>query len=127
MPIDQAAIGFRGSWAVSKTLVHNSDEACIQPLPWSSGDTLGHGHAKLRHDVDDLAGDGTFELLRWQSPGVEAAADHSLLAHRRDLAQRPTAVVHRLLPAETPARLDHLEVPVSLGGRRLGRVARHCR
>ena len=127
MPIDQAAIGFRGSWAVSKTLVHNSDEACIQPLPWSSGDTLGHGHAKLRHDVDDLAGDGTFGLLRWQSPGVEAAADHSLLAHRRDLAQRPTAVVHRLLPAEPTTLLDHPEVSVPLRGHRLSRSARHRR
>jgi hypothetical protein len=97
------------------------------PLTSVSGDTLGYWHAKAGHDVEDLAARRGFGLLPRQSPGMEAATNQGFVAHHRHLAQGPPAIVDRLLPAETPARLDDLEVPVPLGGRRLGRVARHCR
>ena len=44
-------------------LVHNLDVGCVHPWRWSSGDALGHGHAKLGHDVDDLAASRGFGLL----------------------------------------------------------------
>jgi hypothetical protein len=48
---------------------------------------LGHGHAKSRHDVEDLAARGRFSLLRSQRPGAKLTADHGPVAHHRDLAQ----------------------------------------
>ena len=65
--------------ALGPALVHNSDVGRVHPWRWSSGDALGHGHAKLGHDVDDLAASRGFGLLCWQSPGVEAAANQGFV------------------------------------------------
>jgi hypothetical protein len=37
------------------------------------------GNAEASHDVDDPAADRGLDFLRWQGPGVEAAADHDVL------------------------------------------------
>ena len=52
-----------GHERVIGALVHNLDVGCVHPWRWSSGDALGHGHAKLGHDVDDLAASRGFGLL----------------------------------------------------------------
>ena len=49
--------GVEGLWCTIQTW-----DAFI-PWHWSSGDALGHGHAKLGHDVDDLAARRGFGLL----------------------------------------------------------------
>jgi hypothetical protein len=107
--------------------MRNSDVGRIDALMSGSCGALGHRHAQAGHDADDLAPSRGFGLLRRQGPGVEAATNHGLVAHRRHLAQGPPAVVDRLLPPEPTPLLDQLEVPVPLRGRRLGRVARYCR
>jgi hypothetical protein len=48
---------------------------------------LGYRHAEAGYDVDDLAANRGFGVLRWQSLGMEAAAHQSLIAHHCDLAQ----------------------------------------
>ncbi len=83
-------------------------------------------HVCVLQTVLGLLAHRGLSLLHWQSPSVEAAADHGLVAHHRHLAQGSTAVVHCLLPTEPTPLLDQLEVPISRRRRRLGRVARHC-
>jgi hypothetical protein len=53
----------------------------------ASDDAVGHRHAKVDHDVDDLTGSSCFGPLFWQSPGVEAATNQGLVPHHRHLAQ----------------------------------------
>ena len=94
---------------------------------WRSDDLAGNRHPEAGHDVEDLAADAGLDLLRRQSPGVQAAADQLLVPQHRDLAQGAASVADRPLPAQPTALVDQLNVAIASAGGACSGLGRHRR
>src|SRR3954449_2687155 len=100
----------RGLWCAIRVV---GAERSLDAL---SSDALRHRHPEPGHPVEHRAADPGFGLLGRQCPGAKTATDDSFVAEHGGLPKRAPAVADRLLPAQAPLVLDHLDVLVALTG-----------